>query len=52
MGVDRSLARPIIIPFKRKMVQLDFIINFSAGNCVENSLLLSPYSILLCLGGG
>ena len=52
MGADRSLARTICIPLQRKMVQLDFIFNFSAGNCVENSLvLLPPYSLLLCLDG-
>ena len=31
MGAEHSLAMPIIIPLQRKMVQLDFMINFSAG---------------------
>ena len=34
------------------MVRFEFMINFSAGNCVEKSLLLPPYSLLLCLCGG
>ena len=33
------------------MVQLDLIFNFSAGFVVWNSLVLPPYSLLLCLGG-